>query len=67
MWRAPEFADEFVLSSVVKDSVRVYRRLPLPDGSLQWTPIHVVQPPPGYKIHSPERVPPVSELESPFV
>lgn len=54
MWRAPEFGSEFVLSTVVNNTVSIYRYLPAPDGSLQWTPVRAIEPPAGLKIYSPE-------------
>jgi hypothetical protein len=41
LWRAPEFDNDFVLSTVVDESeFRVYRQLPGPDGTPQWTVIY---------------------------
>ena len=54
MWRAPEFGLEFVLSTVVNNTVSIYRLLPDEQGQLRWTPIRVIEPPAGFKIYSPE-------------
>jgi hypothetical protein len=53
MWRAPEH-DDFVISAIVGDGLRIYRRLPGPDGSLSWQPVLDNQAPAGYKLLSPE-------------
>lgn len=54
MWRAPEFGLEFVMSTVVNNTVSIYRQLPMADGSLQWTAVRAIEPPAGFKIYSPE-------------
>jgi hypothetical protein len=55
MWQAPEFGNDFVLSTVVDGSeLRVYRRLPGPGGALQWTPIYSNRLPAGSSAGSPE-------------
>lgn len=55
MWCAPEFGNELVFFTLVDQiEVRVYRRLPQPDGSLKWTPIYSQPAPRGNQIFSPE-------------
>jgi hypothetical protein len=54
MWQAPEFNNEFVLSTVLDTKVRIYRKLPGSDGTMIWTAIRTIDPPPSYKIYSPE-------------
>jgi hypothetical protein len=55
MWRAPEFGDDFVLSTVVDGSeLRIYRKLLGGDGVRRWTAIHSVTLPDGRLPGSPE-------------
>lgn len=53
MWRAPEFGNSFVLSTVVNGSeLRIYRELPAASGT--WTPIYSASLPAGRTAGSPE-------------
>jgi hypothetical protein len=52
MWRAPEFGNEFVLVTMAHEAIRVYRQLPVGDGTQKWTQINLIQPPQDDKIFS---------------
>lgn len=55
IWQAPEFGNDFVLSTVVDGSeLRIYRPLPGPGGVPQWTPIYSGSLPAGTSAGSPE-------------
>jgi hypothetical protein len=55
MWPAPEFNNELVFSTVVDGSeLRVYRKLPAPDETLQWTLIYSATLPAGSTAGSPQ-------------
>jgi len=55
MFPAPEFNNDLVLTTFVNGSeLRVYRRLPGPGGSLQWTPIYSASLPGGSTAGSPQ-------------
>lgn len=52
VWRAPEFGDDFVLSTVVESNeLRIYRKF---SNSTVWTPVHSVFLPAGRRAGSPE-------------
>jgi hypothetical protein len=54
MWRAPEFGNEFVMTTVADGAMRVYRKLPSDSGAPAWTVVREVPPPPGGLMQSPE-------------
>lgn len=55
MWAAPEFGGELIFMSIVNDTqLRVYRKLDVGGGVLQWTPIYSQTPSAGMAIYSPE-------------
>lgn len=54
MWRAPEFNNDFVLTTVANATLRMYRQLPAGGAGVPWTLVQVLQPPPGRVIYSPE-------------
>lgn len=54
MWRAPEFDNDFVLTTVANATLRVYRQLPAGGDGIPWTLVQVLRPPAGHDIYSPE-------------
>lgn len=56
MWRAPEFGNELIFSTLIDQTqLRVYRLLPTGNnGSMQWTPIYNQPAPSGNSMYSPE-------------
>jgi hypothetical protein len=56
MWQAPEFGNEFVLSTLVDDiELRIYRQLdPTAGGTGPWTRVHSARSPHGGMLNSPE-------------
>lgn len=48
MWRAPEFNNEYVFSTFVNErELRIYRKIPGPDGKRRWTPVFSFTQPNG--------------------
>lgn len=55
MWRAPEFGYDLVFMTVVDNAeLRIYRKVDVGNGVMQWAPVFSLAFPAGHRIASPE-------------
>jgi hypothetical protein len=54
MWQAPEYGNEFVMSAIVDNTLRIFRERPQADGSKKWESVLQWDPPEGLILLSPE-------------